>query len=154
MRTKKKNMIYLQKKVRQKIPLLWLKKISELTLDKLNKDNCAITIVICSERFIRKYNRIYANKDKPTDVLAFQFERHRGFQAEAETYLGDILICYSVAKNVSKKLNIPLKKEISRYIVHGILHLIGFSDKNNILKKRMKLVENNLLKQVWNKKGL
>ncbi len=127
--------------MKQKISAQLIKKTAQQTLDLFNKKNCSLTIVICSKNTIQKYNKIYRQENNPTDVLAFEFEKHK-----KENYLGDILVCSEIASETSKKLKISFEKEISRYVIHGILHLIGFSDKDKKSRKKMRYYEYKILK--------
>jgi len=70
----------------------------------------------------KNLNLQYLEKDYPTDVLSFPFneELPDGF------YIGDIFICYPIAKIQAKENNVSLQEELFRLMVHGILHLQGY----------------------------
>lgn len=40
--------------------------------------------------------------------------------------IGDVILCYSVAKNQAKQYETSLRKELERLTVHGVLHLFGY----------------------------
>ena len=70
----------------------------------------------------KNLNLQYLGKNYPTDVLSFPFneELPDGF------YIGDIFICYPIAKIQAKENNVSLQEELFRLMVHGILHLQGY----------------------------
>ncbi len=67
-------------------------------------------------------NSRYLKRDYPTDVFSFPFneELPDGF------HLGDIFICYPIAREQAEEYKIPLEKELFTLMVHGILHLAGY----------------------------
>lgn len=71
----------------------------------------------------RELNAKHRGKDKPTDVLSFPLEEK---PVDGILPLGDIFICFEVAKSQAEEFKIPLKEELARLAVHGFLHLIGY----------------------------
>ncbi len=72
----------------------------------------------------RELNRVHRGKDKPTDVLSFPIN-----DTTLKKYdilpLGDVFICVDVAAAQAAEMNIPLRQEMARLAVHGLLHLAG-----------------------------
>ncbi|MFO7865362.1 MAG: rRNA maturation RNase YbeY [Candidatus Aminicenantes bacterium] len=82
-----------------------------------------ITLVLVDNRFIKKLNREYLNKDEPTDVLSFPIrEKTPG----GCYYLGDILISVPYAFEQCRRLSHGLEREIEMLCLHGFLHLCGY----------------------------
>jgi probable rRNA maturation factor len=97
----------------------FLSRLSELyQLLELRGD---LTIKLGSSQESRTLNREYRQKDYPTDVLSFPLNQ----QFPEGYYLGDIFICYPLAREQAQKFNIPLHDELLRLMVHGVLHLSG-----------------------------
>ncbi len=67
---------------------------------------------------IQKLNKKYRKKDKPTDVISL--EKTKGFRGD----FSEVVICPKFVKEKSKGLNI--KKELTRALIHGVLHAIGY----------------------------
>jgi probable rRNA maturation factor len=67
---------------------------------------------------IKRLNRMYRHKNKPTDVLSFNMNEGK--------CLGDVIICPSIAKVNAAKYGSTFKSEISRLVAHGLLHLLGY----------------------------
>lgn len=81
-----------------------------------------VTVKLGSSREARKLNREYRKKDYPTDVLSFPLNQ----KLPGGYYLGDIFICYPLVREQAIRFNIPLKNELLRLMIHGLLHLSGY----------------------------
>jgi len=76
------------------------------------------SIVLVSDRAIRRYNREYGGQDKPTDVLSFRGD---------PGYLGDILISAETARRQSaRSKSLTFETNLERLALHGLLHLMGY----------------------------
>ena len=62
--------------------------------------------------------------------------------------LGDVAVSIDTAKQMAGKLKIPFKEELTRYLVHGTLHLLGYDDKKprdkKIMHRRQEWIVNQL----------
>jgi len=84
-------------------------------------------------------NREYLGHDYETDVITFSYSKQK------KIIDGEILISFEEAKQNAKKYNVNFGKELMRLVIHGVLHLLRFDDKNAISKKIMKKEENKLI---------
>ncbi|MBC5805749.1 MAG: rRNA maturation RNase YbeY [Candidatus Eremiobacter antarcticus] len=82
-----------------------------------------IGVAIIDDDEMRLLNRRYLNKDAPTDVLSFPLDGH----ACAGEPFGDIAISYDTARRQAQAYGATLAREIDRLLVHGVLHLCGYS---------------------------
>ncbi len=112
-----------------------LKKIVE-TL-KLKQD---FTVVFVDNKTIKSLNKRFLKKTYTTDVLAFGFNDNK--------YLGDIIISADAAKENAKKFKTSLFYELNLYLVHGLLHLLGFNDLRNKERFVMRKKEAQILKKI------
>ncbi len=103
----------------------------EKVLSFMRQKDKTFNILITNEQKIRELNKKFRNTDSPTDVLAFPFGEKRS------PYLGDIAISFTQAKEQAKTYKEKLEDEISRLVIHGVLHLLGQTDDNSSAKKRM-----------------
>lgn len=83
-----------------------------------------VNYAFVSPRKIHQLNQKFRQVDRPTDVLSFPDgdinpETNRRF-------MGDVIICRSVAKRQAKELGHSLAREITFLQVHGTLHLFGY----------------------------
>lgn len=99
----------------KKIDKNFLKKVAEKVLKaEGNKKKIELSIAIVSPEEIKKLNKGYRGKNKPTDVLSF---------GEIGTDISEIVICpEEVEKNGA-----DFKKELTLVLIHGILHLFKYN---------------------------
>lgn len=72
---------------------------------------------------MRRLNRQYRQKDRPTDVLSFEAE---AAEEKRVGYMGDLLICPAYAAAEAKRRGLHPKEELLRLAIHGTLHLAGY----------------------------
>jgi len=106
-----------------------------------------VTLVLTDDRDIRRFNRKYLHRDRPTDVLAFGADRLPRKRVRP-FFLGDIMISVDRAKIHARRFGSALLDELELYIVHGILHLMGFDDRAEKKRVRMRAEEKRVLDQV------
>ena len=106
-----------------------------------------ITLLFCDNQFIKKLNKRYFGRISTTDVIAFPLADE--FEPE---YLGDIVISVEKAVDSAKNFDTTWQKELFLYVVHGILHLIGYEDTTDVKRKKMLKVQQEITKQLYLKK--
>jgi rRNA maturation RNase YbeY len=90
------------------------------------------SFVLSDNRFIVKLNKEYFSKNIPTDVISFNLAD----EIEPD-YLGEVVVSVEEAVAVAEKLKIDWQVELLLYLIHGILHLIGFEDSTAVQRKKM-----------------
>lgn len=103
----------------------YLKKISEKVLRKEKKKK-DLSVALVESGQIKKLNKKYRKKNRPTDTLSFLYDNY-----------GEIIICPRQVKSNAKKYHSTFKKELSRVLIHGILHLVGYEHEKNPKKKKL-----------------
>ena len=105
-----------------------------------------LTIAFVSDRKIKELNKIFRDKNTPTDVLSFPYEPDQYDYLETDKFLGDIVISLETAQKQAAENKLSFETEIKQLILHGILHLCGYdhasdaSEMNSIeIKLRDKL---------------
>ena len=107
-----------------------------------------IALIFVSDEFLSDLKKEYFQKNHFTDVIAFRLNEYDKSFVEGEVY-----ISLPRAKENSKIFNEPYAKEVSRLIIHGCLHLIGFKDESKSEKEIMTKSEEEILK-ITNWEGL
>ena len=127
----------------------FLKKELKLSL----KYPLSCTVTICGVDKIKSLNKNYRNKDKKTDVLSFPiFDFLVEKEIVSPTTLGDIFICFPVAKSQASSLEVTLENEIIHLFVHGFLHLLGFDHERSSKDEKIMLKwEDYLIKKIHKK---
>lgn len=109
-----------------KIDLRLIKKIiADFSVKAKIKKPTYLSLAFVDKRTVKKWNSAYRGKDKPTDVLSFA-DRDAVSMPGEEKELGEIIICLPVAREQAKKYGWDLDYEISRLLIHGLAHLIGY----------------------------
>ena len=110
---------------------------------KFNKINLYdISIIFTSDIFVSDLKKKFFSKNQWTDVIAFPLHNNKDTKIE-----GDIYISMPTAIVNADKYNEPYEKEVARLMIHGVLHLIGFSDDTKKEKDIMSKIEDRLLKK-------
>ena len=87
----------------------------------------------------------FFNKNHFTDVIAFRLNSYEEKEIEGEIY-----ISLTRAKENAKIYEEPYEKEVARLIIHGCLHLLGYSDETKNEKQIMTNLENVFLdRMIW-----
>jgi len=102
-----------------------------------------MTIRIVDEEESQTLNFDYRNKNKPTNVLSFEFEQPPGLVdlGEELPYLGDLVICANVVKQEAEAQNKPLEMHWAHMVVHGTLHLQGYDHIDDVEAEEMEALE-------------
>ena len=114
----------------------------------LNK-KVSFTLLLSNNRNIKKLNKKFRQKNKPTDILSFPFNKE--FIPSKKIYIGDIIISYNfINKPKSQDLKI-FKEKLIKIFIHGFLHLLSFDHKKNKDYKKMLKVEEEIYQSVISK---
>jgi len=100
---------------------------------------------------IKKTNIKYFHKERITDVIALGCNDFESGSAH-KGYLGDILICPYAAKVNAKRYGNSFSMELTLYIIHGLLHLLGYDDTSSNSKVKMQRKEQEILGKICKEK--
>ncbi|MDP2924368.1 MAG: rRNA maturation RNase YbeY [Candidatus Omnitrophota bacterium] len=101
--------------------------------------SCDVSIVLCDNKFIRRLNKDFFKKNNPTDVISFPLR-----DDFTRNYLGEIIISVEEANLRAKKYGNTWQQELLFYIIHGILHLLGYKDYTKRQRARMERKQNEI----------
>jgi len=147
----------------KKINLRLLKQIVEALLadSKITKVELEINLVAAPA--ITRLNGNFLHHKGPTDVIAFdygnktdpggqRFVAAREYGAQTKEcppkIFGEIFICVDEAVLQAQKFGVSWQSEVVRYVVHGVLHLLGHDDLHVGARRKMKREENRLLRKL------
>lgn len=105
--------------------------------------NTKLDVVFLSNRTIRPLNKRYKGADRVTDVLSFDLGS-----------CGQILISSDMALKNSRTFNTTLEKELVLYVIHGILHLLGYDDEKSKARAKMFKKQDSILEILCAKTNL
>ena len=90
-----------------------------------------ISVLIVSDRRMASLHRQFMNESGPTDVITFQH--------------GEIFIGAETARRNARRFGNALARELRLYVVHGLLHLHGFDDRDKASARKMEIVQRRIL---------
>lgn len=102
----------------------------------------SVSYVFCTDEFLLKLNQEYLKHDTLTDILTFTLSN------STLPIVSEIYISIERVKENAQALNIPFLTELHRVMIHGILHLCGYSDSIPKEKSEMREKENFYLNQL------
>ena len=113
--------------------------------------NFYFTVHSINEDESKKINKKTFNKNFPTDVLSFPLYNNidsiNNLDKNMSEDMGDMFVCRNVIKKNAKIYNKDFSEELQYIVIHGLLHLIGYSHKKN---DQLKIHEAELMKRIWN----
>lgn len=109
----------------------WLKQI----VGKFGGVSGNLTYIFCSDKYLIDINYRYLGHDYYTDIITFNYN-------EGKLISGDVFISIDRVVENSVLFKVSLKEELLRVIVHGLLHLLGLKDGNDMEKDYMRRIEN------------
>ena len=101
-----------------------------------------ISVIFTSDIYVSDLKRRFFLKDQWTDVIAFPLHSNKKEKIEGEIY-----ISMPTAKENADKFNQAYEKEVARLIIHGVLHLLDYTDQSFKEKHTMSKMEENILKE-------
>lgn len=116
-----------------------LRRRARAFLGALGRDGAELSILLVGDRGMRRLNRSWRGEDVPTDVLSFAAAPPAG------PLLGDVVISLDTAARVARAERRPVGDELDRYLVHGLLHLLGFDHEGPREARRMAQAEQEVL---------
>ena len=114
-------------------------------------ENFYFTLHSLGENESKDLNKKTFNKNTATDVLSFPLYNNinmiNQLDANMSEDMGDMFICRNVIKKNAKIYEKELVEELQYIVIHGLLHLIGYSHEKN---DKLKTYETELMKKIWN----
>ncbi len=95
-------------------------------------------------------NKRYRKLDRPTDVLSFSSQEADLPKALQSTLIswGDVIICPPYAKKEAKRRSLPLREELIRLLIHGVLHLAGYDHQTEKDEAKMFGIQEGLVEEL------
>ena len=118
--------------------------IVALVKKELNFSISFLQINFVSSQYIIKLNEEYLKHEGSTDIITFDYS------GDNNNLDGECFICVEVAEENAKKYNVSIDLELTRLVVHGILHLLEYDDIKEEDRKVMKEKENELVQKFEN----
>jgi rRNA maturation RNase YbeY len=111
----------------------------EHVLDEEGVELRRLLVVLADHATVLDINRRFLDHDYHTDVLAFDYGAAEG------AVEGEIYVDLDTARERHAEFAAGFREEVLRYAVHGLLHLIGYSDKTDSGEAEMQALEDRYL---------
>lgn len=114
----------------QEVVNSWIKNI----LTRENLELGELSFVFCSDDFLHEMNQKYLAHDTLTDIITFDYR-------EGNRISGEIYISTDRVEENAKEFSVSFQDELHRVMIHGILHICGYSDSTDAEKELMRIKE-------------
>ena len=112
----------------------WIKKVFK----KEGKQCGELLYTFCSDKYLLQINKTFLKHNTLTDIVTFDY-------STKENLSGEIYISIDRVKENAAIYKQAFNKELRRVIIHGVLHLCGYSDKTERLEKKMRQKEDDAM---------
>lgn len=108
-------------------------------------DEAAVTFL--SDKEMCDLHRIHFDDPSPTDCISFPMD-----DPDEEHYrvLGEVFICPQTALTYAQEHSVDPYRELTLYLVHGFLHLMGYDDIDEHDQLEMRTAEERHMKLLEN----
>ena len=124
------------------VPLGLMRRVAEGTLRALRAPSGCFSVTFVDGRTMRRLNRRYLGHDCVTDVLSFDLRDRTG------SLLGEVVVAPGVARRQARAFGEPYRRELARYVIHGLLHWAGYDDQAPADRRRMETRQEALVRRL------
>jgi len=135
---------------RQRVDTRLLRRLTHrLVRDYLRREAFDLAVYLVDARKMTVINETYLQHEGSTDVITFDYT-----EPDRRTLAGELFVCLDEALIQAARFHTTWPSELTRYVVHGILHLCGHDDHDPAARRVMKRHESRLLRRLDEEFGL
>lgn len=97
-------------------------------LASLGREGEDVEVAIVGDDAIRRLNQAFRGIGRRTDVLAFP----QAAPGEGSRLLGQVVVSADTARRQARRVRVPLALELELLVTHGVLHLVGWDDRDPV----------------------
>jgi len=133
----------------KKINTRFLKQVAAELFGELEISATELGVHLVGAKKMAQVNRQYLQHEGSTDVITFDHsEKRPAASGQRKQIHGELFICVDDAVAQAKAFKTNWQSEVVRYLVHGVLHLLGYDDLQPDLRREMKREENRLVRRL------
>jgi rRNA maturation RNase YbeY len=106
----------------------------QFVLDEEERELGEVSYIFCDDEYLNDINVKYLKHNELTDIISFDYSL-------GKVVSGDIYISTERVRENAGDRNLDFRDELQRVMVHGILHYIGYKDKSESERKKMRAKE-------------
>lgn len=106
-------------------------------------DSCDLEVAVHGAAGMRRLNEQWLGHRGATDVITFDLGD--GKAARTGVASGQVNVCWPIAQRQAKLRGVKAEVELLLYVVHGVLHLLGYDDHRQAAATRMHRREDEML---------
>jgi probable rRNA maturation factor len=118
-----------------------LRRAAERALAAVGRAGGAVEVAVVDDREIRRLNAAWRGVPRRTDVLALPLETPEA----AGDLVGQIVLSADTAARQARRLRVPVAAELDLLVTHGVLHLVGWDDRDSLEARLMHERERDIL---------
>jgi probable rRNA maturation factor len=118
-----------------------LRRAAERALAAVGRPGGVVEIAVVDDREIRRLNAAWRGVRRRTDVLALPLEVPQA----AGDLVGQIVLSAETAARQARRLGVPVATELDLLVTHGVLHLVGWDDRDPVEARLMHEREREIL---------
>lgn len=134
------------------VPDLFNKRVAEKIIKNIFDDEkispSELSFIFVDDKYLTRLHDEYLNDKSQTDVITFDVSD------EQKDLKGEIYISVERAKDQSGEYGTDINEELYRYVIHGVLHLCGYEDKEDEARVAMKEKEEYYLQRIAHQKTM
>ena len=137
----------------RKLDVRTLRRITLALLGELQVAEAELGVTFVADEEMTLVNETFLQHEGSTDVITFdhsatQDSRRKSSDSNSDLLHGELFICVDEAIRQAKRFRTTWQSELMRYIVHGVLHLLGHDDHRAADRLKMKREENRLVRKL------
>ena len=134
-----------------------LRKATHVVLDNEQVAAAEISLVLVDSTEMRTLNNRHLQHDYDTDVLSFLLDETvsadqsgpgNSRRGTGKIIDGEVIVCAEMAARTAARFGWSPTDELVLYLVHGLLHLVGYDDLTETERVIMRSRERSILKQL------
>lgn len=115
------------------------------SLKNTKNDNIKILIRLVEKSEIKFLNNKFRKKNNVTNILSFSYINDKIIKSN---YIGDLIVCGEVIEREAIKKKISTESHWAHIIIHGILHLLGYTHSNITNREKMESLETKIMQSL------
>jgi len=127
-------MLELVDRFRPRTERAFVERVVAAVCEHVGRPDLEVSLLLTDDEEIAELHNEYLDDPTPTDVMSFEMDNG-----------AEVVVSVETARRVAQSNGTPMNAEVALYIVHGILHTVGFDDKDERERRRMREAERAIL---------